>query len=243
MKEEVKLTKYNKNNDYSYTFGIFPTFELVKYRAERVIKIILSSKLKISEDVKNLLNLCEKKNIRIEYDDRVINRVADKENCFVLGVFEKYETKFDITDRNLVLFNPSDMGNMGTIMRTMLGFGINNLIIINPAVDHFNPKVIRASMGAIFSLNILEFDSIGSYLERSKNKKYFFMLKGNNILGKFEIKDKKYDLIFGNEASGLPENLLNYDESVVIKHTNKIDSLNLPISIGIALYEFTKNWY
>lgn len=243
MKEEVKLTKYNKNNDYSYTFGIFPTFELVKNRAERVIKIILSSKLKISEDVKNLLGLCERKNIKIEYDDRVINRVADKENCFVVGVFEKYETKFDITDRNLVLFNPSDMGNMGTIMRTMLGFGISNLIIIKPAVDHFNPKVIRASMGAIFSLNILEFDSIGSYLERSKNKKYFFMLKGNNILGKFEIKDKKYDLIFGNEASGLPENLLNYDESVVIKHTNKIDSLNLPISIGIALYEFTKNWY
>lgn len=243
MKDELKLTKYNKNNDYSYTFGIFPTFELVKYRAERVIKIILSSKLKISEDVKNLLGLCERKNIKIEYDDRVINRVADKENCFVVGVFEKYETKFDITDRNLVLFNPSDMGNMGTIMRTMLGFGINNLIIIKPAVDHFNPKVIRASMGAIFSLNILEFDSIDSYLERSKNKKYFFMLKGNNILGKFEIKDKKYDLIFGNEASGLPENLLNYDESVVIKHTNKIDSLNLPISIGIALYEFTKNWY
>lgn len=241
MKEEVKLTKYNKNYNYSYTFGIFPTFELVKNRAERVIKIILSSKLKISEDVKNLLGLCERKNIKIEYDDRVINRVADKENCFVVGVFEKYETKFDITDRNLVLFNPSDMGNMGTIMRTMLGFGISNLIIIKPAVDHFNPKVIRASMGAIFSLNILEFDSIGSYLERSKNKKYFFMLKGNNILGKFEIKDKKYDLIFGNEASGLPENLLNYDESVVIKHTNKIDSLNLPISIGIALYEFTKN--
>ncbi len=243
MKDELKLTKYNKNNDYSYTFGIFPTFELVKNRAERVIKIILSSKLKISEDVKNLLGLCERKNIKIEYDDRVINRVADKENCFVVGVFEKYETKFDITERNLVLFNPSDMGNMGTIMRTMLGFGINNLIIIKPAVDHFNPKVIRASMGAIFSLNILEFDSIDSYLERSKNKKYFFMLKGNNILGKFEIKDKKYDLIFGNEASGLPENLLNYDESVVIKHTNKIDSLNLPISIGIALYEFTKNWY
>lgn len=241
MKEEVKLTKYNKNNDYSYTFGIFPTFELVKYRAERVIKIILSSKLKISEDVKNLLNLCEKKNIRIEYDDRVINRVADKENCFVVGVFEKYETNFDICEKNLVLYNPSDMGNMGTIMRTMLGFGISNLIIIKPAVDHFNPKVIRASMGAIFSLNILELDSIRNYLERSKNKKYFFMLKGKNVLGKFKVESKIYDLIFGNEANGLPEDLVDYDESVVIKHTNKIDSLNLPISIGIALYEFTKN--
>ena len=241
MKYELKLTKYNKNYNYSYTFGIFPTFELVKNRAERVIKIILSSKLKISEDVKNLLNLCEKKNIRIEYDDRVINRVADKENCFVVGVFEKYETNFDICEKNLVLYNPSDMGNIGTIMRTMLGFGISNLIIIKPAVDHFNPKVIRASMGAIFSLNILELDSIRNYLERSKNKKYFFMLKGKNVLGKFKVESKIYDLIFGNEASGLPEDLVDYDESVVIKHTNKIDSLNLPISIGIALYEFTKN--
>ena len=68
------------------------------------------------------------------------------------------------------------------------------------------------------------------------------MLKGKKVLGKFKIEDSKFDLIFGNEASGLPDDLLDYDESVVIKHSDKIDSLNLPISVGIALYEFSKSF-
>lgn len=240
MIEELKLAKYDKDNAYSYAFGIFPTFELVKNCFDKVIKVILSTKLKMSPDVNKLLEICNEKNIKIEYNDKLINRLVSKENCFVVGVFEKYDSKFISNKNNIVLVNPSDMGNMGTIMRTMLGFNVENLIIIKPAVDYFNPKVIRASMGAIFSLKIKEFDSISEYLNYSKNKKYFFMLKGKNILGKFDIDNKKYDLIFGNEASGLPDNLLDYDESVVIEHSKKIDSLNLPISVGIALYEFNK---
>ena len=48
------------------------------------------------------------------------------------------------------------------------------------------------------------------------------------------------DLVFGNEATGLPEYLLNVDESVVIRHSKNIDSLNLPISVAMAIYEFSK---
>ena len=48
------------------------------------------------------------------------------------------------------------------------------------------------------------------------------------------------DLIFGNEASGLPDSMLNVGDTVVIHHSKDIDSLNLPISVGIALYEFSK---
>lgn len=241
MLEELKLTKYDKSNKYSYTFGIFPTFELVKNRYNEVLKIIFSTKLKMSEDIEKLVQICKEKKIRVEYNDKLINRLASKENCFVIGVFKKFISSLCSNKNNLVLYHPSDMGNMGTIMRTMLGFNINNLIIIKPAVDYFNPKVIRASMGAIFSLNIVEFDSLEEYLNFSKNKKYFFMLKGKKVLGKFKIEDSKFDLIFGNEASGLPDDLLDYDESIVIKHSDKIDSLNLPISVGIALYEFSKS--
>lgn len=240
MMNEIKLTKYERNNNYSYTFGIFPTFELVKNCPNKAVEVVFSTKLKISADIQKLLDICKEKNIKIEYNDKIINRLVSKENCFVVGVFEKYNTQLVSDKNNIVLVNPSDMGNMGTIMRTMLGFGFCNLIIVKPAVDCFNPKVIRASMGAIFSLNIKEFDSVEEYLNYSKNKKYFFMLKGKNILGKFEIKKEKYDLIFGNEGAGLPDNLLDYDESVVIEHSDKIDSLNLPISVGIALYEFGK---
>lgn len=239
MEQNFKIEKYNKDKNYSFSFGAFPTFELIKQKAENVVCLLLHSKLKMSNDIKKLIDLCEEKHIEIRQDDKTINRIADKENCFVVGVFNKFVGS-NADDKHIVLVNPSDMGNMGTIMRTMLGFDIKNLIVIRPCVDVFNPKVVRASMGAIFSLNIVEFNSVDEYLKSNNNKKYFFMLNGSKQLGKFENPTTKYDLVFGNEASGLPDFLLDYDESVVIKHSKNIDSLNLPISVAMAIYEFNK---
>ena len=237
--ENFKIEKYNKERDYSYSFGAFPTFELIKNKSSKMICLLLHSKLKMSDDIKKLISLCEEKKIPVRYDDKSINKISDKENCFVVGVFEKFSGS-NIDGKHIVLVNPSDAGNMGTIMRTMLGFDFKNLIIIRPCVDVFNPKVVRASMGAIFSLNIVEFDSIEEYLKSNNNKKYFFMLNGKKSLGNFKNTEKKYDLVFGNEATGLPEFLIDVDESVVIKHSKNIDSLNLPISVAMAIYEFNK---
>lgn len=240
MNKLFKIEKYRKESDYSFSFGAFPTFELIKNRPDEVVCILVHSKLKQTEDIEKLFSLCKKLNISIINDDKTINKIADKENCFIVGVFRKFlGTHAD--NKHIVLVNPSDAGNMGTIMRTMLGFEFQNLIIIRPCVDVFNPKVVRASMGAIFSLNIVEYDSLEEYLNSNLNKKYFFMLNGKQALGGFTNTHNKFDLVFGNEATGLPEHLLNYDESVVIKHSKKIDSLNLPISVAMAIYEFSKN--
>ncbi len=236
----MKIEKYKKENNYSFTFGTFPTFELIKNKPEQVVCLLLHSKLKQTEDIHKLITLCEQLKIEIRYDDKTINKIADKENCFVVGVFKKFNC-INVDDKHIVLVNPSDAGNMGTIMRTMLGFDFKNLIIIKPCVDVFNPKVVRASMGAIFSLNIVEFDSVEDYLKSNENKKYFFMLNGKKELGNFKNNDKKFDLVFGNEASGLPEFLIDVDESVVIRHSKNIDSLNLPISVAMAIYEFNRN--
>lgn len=233
----MKLEKYKKDFDYSYTFGAFPTFELVKNKPEFVLRVIFSEKLKESEEIKKLIEICNKKQIKIEYNSKIIAKIADKENVFVVGVFKKYSfNKFG--KNNLVLVNPSDMGNMGTIMRTMLGFNFNNLVIVKPAVDYFNPKVIRASMGAIFSLNILEYENLNDYL-KTDTQKYMFMLNGKTQLGNFKF-NAPCDLVFGAEACGLPEICADAGQTVVIKHNKKIDSLNLPISVGITLYEFNK---
>ena len=235
----LKIEKYNKDRDYSFAFGAFPTFELIKNKSEQMICLLLHSKLKQTEDIKELIKLCNKKNIPIHNDDKVINKIVDKENCFVVGVFKKYSSNPQ-NGKHLVLVNPSDMGNMGTILRSALGFGYENINIIKPCVDIFNPKVVRASMGALFSLNICFYETVEDYLKSNKNKKYFFMLNGKKVLGKFETPTDNYDIVFGNEASGLPEWLINEDESVVIKHASKIDSLNLPISVGMAMYEFNR---
>lgn len=233
------IKKYDKGSGISYTFGAFPTFELVQHKPDVVECVLVHSKLQVSQEIEKLFDLCKAKGIEIIYNDKLIHKIVDKENCFLVGVFRKYETLAK-GGNTLVLVNPSDMGNLGTIMRTMLGFDFRNLIIVKPCVDYFNPKVIRASMGAIFSLNIVEMDNLEKYLSFSKNRKYPFMLKGKNVLGKFKFADASCDLIFGNEASGLPDSMLNVGDTVVIHHSKDIDSLNLPISVGIALYEFSK---
>lgn len=235
-----KYEKYKRESEISYTFGIFPTFELVKNRPNQVECVLIHSKLKTdSEDVKKLFKLINDLGVEIVQDDKTINRLADKENCYIVGVFKKYKEVLT-GDKHIVLDNPSDMGNLGTIMRTMLGFDIKTLIVTTPCADYFNPKVVRASMGAIFSLNIVEFNSIHDYINSNKKDKYFFMLNGKKVLGGFETPKTNYALIFGNEARGLDNSLLANDNTVVIKHSKNIDSLNLPISVGMAIYEFNK---
>ncbi|MCQ2564810.1 MAG: TrmH family RNA methyltransferase, partial [Clostridia bacterium] len=183
------------------------------------------------------LDLCNKHNIPVEYNDKAIAKISDKENCFIAGVFNKYKSTFK-DNKQIVLVNPSNSGNLGTIMRTMLGFGIKDLAIVKPCVDYFDPTTARASMGAVFGLNIVEFNSVEEYLKSNTYKKFFFMLNGKEKLGKFSKPTENYALVFGNEAHGLPNELLDVDVSVVIEHSKEIDSLNLPISVGMAIYEF-----
>ena len=234
------MDKYKKESDFSYTFGIFPTFELIKKQSKYVQKILIHEKLKISDDIEKLLNLCKQKNIVVEKCSKQIEKITDKENTLIVGVFSKYQSKIQ-NGNHVVLNNPSDMGNLGTIFRTCLGFNIKNIAIISPCADIFNPKTIRASMGAIFSLNIEIFESFDEYYNKFKNNNiYTFMLKGTSILQNINEIKSPYSLVFGNEGCGLDDSFLNIGTSVLIQHSNEIDSLNLPISVSIALYEFNK---
>lgn len=232
--------KYEKDSLTSYTLGAFPTFELLLNKPEKVISVYFHEKIKYTEDINKIIAYCKEQNIPFKQNTKLINSIASKDNVFIMAEFKKFND--NLQDGNqIVLVNPSDMGNVGTIMRTALGFGYKNLIVITPCVDLFNPKVIRSSMGAIFSLNIKHYNSFEEYVKENENiEKYLFMLDGKNILQDLTINNNYHALVFGNEATGLDNDLKKYGETVLIKHTNKIDSLNLSISIGIAIYEFSK---
>ena len=237
------MEKYKKDMDLSYSFGIFPTFELVSKLPQHVIKVMIHQKLKISNDVQNLINLCKQNNIFVEFCTKQIEKITDKENTLIVGVFKKYQSSVQNNCNHVVLYNPSDMGNLGTIIRTCLGFDIKNIAIIAPCCDVFNPKTIRASMGAIFSVNIQIFDCFTDYTNACPNQNlYPFMLQATHTLQSLTNSQKRtpYSLIFGNEGSGLDQSFLNVGQSIIINHSKNIDSLNLPISVSIALYEFNK---
>jgi TrmH family RNA methyltransferase len=132
--------------------------------------------------------------------------------------------------------NPEDTGNLGTIIRSALGFGIKNIVIIKPGVDCFDPKTIRASMGAVFSMNIEYFEFFESYRDAHRNKCYLFMIHGGKELSQVSFA-KPFSLVFGSESAGLDHTYKTQGTLVNIKQSKEVDSLNLSIAVGIALYE------
>lgn len=250
---EIELKKYKKEYGHSYSFGVFSTLELLQARSEQVVRVLISPRGSRNEGVRKLEEMCRRKQIQTEVNDKLIERISSQENHYVVGIFRKYTQELDATSNHIVLVNPSDMGNLGTIIRTMLGFGVTDLALIKPAADIFDPRAVRSSMGAMFRLRFRYFDTFEEYQEQLRIRVppgryelqrnfYPFMTGGSVALDNIRF-EQPYSLIFGNESSGLPEEYAGIGTSVTIRHSSAIDSLSLPIAAGIALYTATKNLY
>jgi len=241
--EQRRIHTYKRDGDVSYALGAAPAFELLKKRPDKARRVFIHSAWERGDASRELFTLCRGLGIEPEERDKAFAVLSQKENCFVIGEFEKYQSALDPAQTHVVLVNPSNSGNLGTIMRTALGFGVHDIAIITPAVDMFDPKTVRASMGAIFSLRVKCFSSFAEYSASADcgvgRGFYPFMLKARTELGAKPLA-RRCSLIFGNEATGLPDEFLRVGESVIIRHSTDIDSLNLPMAVGIALYEWRK---
>ncbi len=236
--EHNQIKPYKKDSDYSYTLGAFPTFELIKNRPEIVRKVLTDSSF---TDMEKLKKLCKQYGIQVEENNKLIAKISDKENCYVAGVFDKYDCRLRADRPHIVLVNPSNMGNLGTILRTAVGFGICDVAIILPGADIFNPKTVRSSMGALFHLNFRHYENFTEYRKEFEQHEVFtFMLNGENTLTLKDCpKSKLYSLVFGNEATGLDASYLEVGTSIFIPQTPEVDSLNLTIAVGIGAYVFS----
>ena len=228
--------RYRKDDPVSYSLGITLTFELLRYKTEYVNTVYVHSTMKEGDTYNKLRTICREAGIPIRQTDKIFHVLSQKENCYVIGEFRKFPGKLEKDASHIVLVSPSNAGNMGTIMRSALGFELNQMAIVWPAVDAFDPKVVRASMGAVFSTEFQYFDSFDEYLEQfGQRELYPFMLQAQITLPEISPSGT-YSLIFGNEATGLPEEFLDIGTSVIIPHSKRIDSLNLPIAASIAMY-------
>ena len=236
-----KLKKYQKKFSHSYAFGIYPTLDLLKNRKESVLKVLLQEDSVESKGVKEIVEICKKEGIHYEANDRLIEKLAIKENTYVVGIFNKYTLELEKDKNHIVLVEPRNMGNVGTTIRTMLGFGYKNLALIEPAVDVFDPKVVRSTMGALFRINFEYFQSWEEYIEKyPKRNNYPFLLEGAKEIREIEFKEPM-SLVFGNEGKGLPEKFKDIGQSVYIQHGKDIDSLNLSIAASIGIWESIRN--
>ncbi|MDD7264121.1 MAG: RNA methyltransferase [bacterium] len=136
-----------------------------------------------------------------------------------------------------------DPGNVGTIFRTSLAFSYFDILIDEGSSHKYNPKVIQASQGSIFKLNIINSDY--SHLISLKKEGYKIIvtaLNNNSIyLKDFKLKDnEKYVIVFGNEGQGVSKEIIDIADYVLKIDINNIDSLNVAIASGIILYSLKK---
>ena len=145
-----KLETYSHQLSYSYAPGIFPSHALLNARPELARRLLVRSDALESEGVRALIDKCAALNVRTETADRALERISRKENCYAALVFDKFSSALDPQKNHVVLVNPSDMGNLGTILRIADWFNVKAVFASTDTVDIFNPKVVQATMGAIF---------------------------------------------------------------------------------------------
>ncbi len=235
----LRLKAYRQESIYSYAYGVFATLELLAVRPERAEAIILSAKGDRNAGIARLRDLCGRHGVPVRIDDRGIRRLSPRDDHLAIGVFRKYETRLDPGGNHVILVNPADMGNLGTIIRTMVGFGFADLAIIRPAADIFDPRTIRASMGAVFRLSFEYFDTFRDCRSAHTHNLYSFMTNGRTAVDRVCFRPP-FALVFGNEARGLPEAFLDAGTSVAIPCCGRVDSLNVSVAAAIALYEGAK---
>ena len=230
------LKRYQRGSDISYAEGVFATLELLTAQPNSVEGVLLSSRGAPNEGIAKIRASCAARKVEATVDDRTIERLSPRGSHLAIGVFRKYAMTLDPHADHVVLVEPADMGNLGTIARTMVAFGFRDLALVRPAVDAFDPKAVRASMGALFHLSFAYFDSFHDYAQEFPRPVFAFMTDGRTPVDGIQFLSP-CALVFGNESSGLPASFHEIGTSAAIPQTVAVDSLSLPTAVAIALYE------
>lgn len=240
MEQRELPKKYKKDFPHSYTLGPFPTFELLLHQPQHARAVYYREDFR---EQGKLQALCQQAGVPCLLWPRALERIAQKEVCYAAGEFTKYTGALGQGRPHVALVEPADMGNLGTILRTLLGFGIRDLAIIGSGADLWNPKVVRASMGAMFQVEVQHFADFPSYQAAfGQGRAIFpFMLDGAQPLTPTACpRTPCYTLVFGNEATGLPPVYQTYGQSLLIPQSSAVDSLNLAVSVAVGAYLFTQ---
>lgn len=143
----------------------------------------------------------------------------------------------NISDANAVILdNLQDPGNLGTIIRSAVAFGFENIFLGQGTVDVYNEKTIRASEGMIFLVNLKKLDLVND-IEYIKN--FGYTLLGTDVVSGESIKkykDKKVAIIIGNEGRGMNKSI-ECDKYIKIGMSPMCESLNAGVSASILMSE------
>ncbi len=133
-------------------------------------------------------------------------------------------------------------GNLGAILRTADAAGVDALILCGAGTDMHNPNAIRASLGAIFSVAVVQAETTAviAYLQQNNFKSIAATPAAEDVYYNVEMGGKTA-VIMGSESDGLTDEwLAAADVQVAIPMHGIVDSLNLSVSTALLLYEVVR---
>ena len=139
----------------------------------------------------------------------------------------------------VVIENVEKPGNLGAILRTCDGAGVDALIVSDEATDIYNPNVIRSSLGTVFSVPIVQGDNaeVLNFLKQKKVKIVATSPEAGQVYFDAAL-EGALAIVVGSEQEGLSDFWLEQaDVKVKIPMHGKADSLNASVSAAILVYE------
>jgi len=172
----------------------------------------------------------------------ILKKISSQKTPANIMAICKKKKEESYKNRILLLDNIQDPGNLGTIIRSAVAFSYDTLILSEDTVDLYNDKVIRATEGMLFHINVIR-RNIKNELEILKKQN--FTIYGTNVENGKDIKEisfpSKIAVIIGNEGSGMNPDLKKYiNENIYIPMNRTCESLNAAISASIIMYESGK---
>ncbi len=142
--------------------------------------------------------------------------------------------------RAIVLEGVQDPGNVGTVIRTANAFGIDAVVLTGGCADLYNPKTVRATMGAVFRQLVLETDDLPAFLNETGLPLYGAAL-ADNALDVRRVDLKNAAVAIGSEGRGLSEELLDIcREKIIIPMDPDSESLNAAVAAAVCMWEMAR---
>lgn len=140
----------------------------------------------------------------------------------------------------LILDTLQDPGNMGTIFRTAEAAGVDGILMNRDCVDVYSPKVVRATMGAMFRMPFIVSDDLPAEIRRMKSEGvqiYAAHLRGTKNHWDFDYRTPTAFMI-GNEGNGLQDAIADLADSYLrIPMMGHTESLNAGVAASVLMYE------
>ena len=168
----------------------------------------------------------------------IMKKISSQTSISYNAAVVRFIPEDSISGNLIILDGIQDPGNLGTIIRSCIAFNFTTIILGDNSVDLYNPKVVRATEGMIFHINVLRRNLV-EFIPTLKNLGY--KIVGTDVINGVDIKNLKHDdnaLVLGSEGQGISGSVRKLcDEFVYINMNESCESLNVGVAASILMYE------